>query len=86
LATKRKRAKIDEVMKQLFSVSKETLVTMLGSLFGEQFKADEVDGDTRGAARKNPKGKLQNKNRVHERKERGSHSQLCSAGDEVLGV
>jgi hypothetical protein len=37
------RAKIDEIMKYLFSVSKETLVTMLNSLFHENFAPEQVE-------------------------------------------
>jgi len=43
MAEKRKKAKIDEIMKHLFSVSKETLVKMLNSLFGESYDPDEVE-------------------------------------------
>jgi len=39
----RGRAQIDEIMKYLFGVSKETLVNMLGSLFGQSFNADETE-------------------------------------------
>ena len=43
MGKERKRAKIDEIMKHLFTVSKETLVAMLNSLFDEAFKADDVE-------------------------------------------
>jgi hypothetical protein len=38
-----KRAKLDEIMKYLFSVSKEMLVTMLNSLFHESFDPELVE-------------------------------------------
>jgi hypothetical protein len=38
-----KRAKIDEIMKHLFSVSKDLLVTMLNSLFYENFDPEQVE-------------------------------------------
>jgi hypothetical protein len=44
--TKRKqnrRAKLDEIMKYLFSVSKGALVKMLNSLFRENYDPDMVD-------------------------------------------
>ncbi|MCL1792976.1 MAG: hypothetical protein FWG34_03815 [Oscillospiraceae bacterium] len=43
MGKERKRTKIDEIMKHLFTVSKETLVAMLNSLFGETFKTDDVE-------------------------------------------
>jgi len=43
IAERRKKAKIDEIMKHLFTVSKETLVTMLNSLFGVVYNPDEVE-------------------------------------------
>ena len=38
-----KRAKIDEIMKHLFSVSKPTLVKMINSLFNEDFEPETVE-------------------------------------------
>ena len=38
-----KRAKIDEIMKHLFSVSKPTLVKMMNSLFNENFDFENVE-------------------------------------------
>ena len=38
-----KRAKIDEIMKHLFSVSKPTLVKMMNSLFKENFEPETVE-------------------------------------------
>ena len=38
-----KRAKIDEIMKHLFSVSKPTLVKMMNSLFGENYEPESVE-------------------------------------------
>ncbi|MCL2099554.1 MAG: hypothetical protein FWH24_03850 [Oscillospiraceae bacterium] len=43
IAAKRKKTPVDEIMKYLFSVSKEMLVTMLNSLFSENFNADDVE-------------------------------------------
>ena len=46
MAAKRKnakRAKIDEIIKYMFTVSKETLVGMLNSLFKENFDPDDVE-------------------------------------------
>lgn len=37
------RAPIDEIMKYLFSVSKETLLNMLNSLFNQNFNVDNAD-------------------------------------------
>jgi len=36
------RAQIDEIMKYLFSVSKETLINMLNSLFNQKFSVDNA--------------------------------------------
>jgi len=36
-------AQIDEIMKYLFSVSKETLINMLNSLFNQNFSVDNAD-------------------------------------------
>jgi len=43
--TRRKSVKLDQIIKLLFDVSKETLVTMLNSLFQENFSPDTVEID-----------------------------------------
>ena len=41
--TRRVRAPIDEIMKYLFGVSKETLINMLNSLFNQNFNVDNAE-------------------------------------------